>query len=330
MWVPGGTRVPPPRTVPCSTAPIDVDRNTRAAWKRTSLDAVISAAGILLAISGGYGLCFDEVPFPPTPSRVQQHKQRADTELETVGAVAELKGKVNPKPEANRKGQRWRRRTGPRKCQIFHQTPVGDITPHTRAEPVLFDRFRFLLLLLLLLLVFSWNASWWPPHKAMRGAAKKASVEGASEELERRSQYLSSLIQRTKVKSEADQDTKEVVEAAAKSERRELHDHSQHRHHHQEPRQRKQEEDVEDKQEDEEKKGIKDGDGVDGGPPQEQRQPPNVKVRAADMPLALQKRAFRCARETLASMPKLQSKRLACALKKARFFPLYLLFNQLT
>ncbi|URE19397.1 Dynein light chain type 1 [Musa troglodytarum] len=154
----------------------------------------------------------------------------------------------------------------------------------------------------------------------MRGAAKKAAVEGASEELERRSQYLSSLIHRTKVKSEADQDKKEVVEAAAKSERRE--------HHHQEPRQRKQKEDVEDKQE-EEKKGIKDGDGFDGDPPQEQRQPPNVKVRASDMPLALQKRAFKCARETLASMPRLESKRLACALKKARFFPLYFLFNYL-
>ncbi|URE19395.1 Dynein light chain type 1 [Musa troglodytarum] len=99
----------------------------------------------------------------------------------------------------------------------------------------------------------------------MRGAAKKAAVEGASEELERRSQYLSSLIHRTKVKSEADQ----------------------------------------------------------------QRQPPNVKVRASDMPLALQKRAFKCARETLASMPRLESKRLACALKKARFFPLYFLFNYL-
>ncbi|URE19393.1 Dynein light chain type 1 [Musa troglodytarum] len=106
----------------------------------------------------------------------------------------------------------------------------------------------------------------------MRGAAKKAAVEGASEELERRSQYLSSLIHRTKVKSEADQDKKEVVE---------------------------------------------------------QRQPPNVKVRASDMPLALQKRAFKCARETLASMPRLESKRLACALKKARFFPLYFLFNYL-
>ncbi|URE19390.1 Dynein light chain type 1 [Musa troglodytarum] len=127
----------------------------------------------------------------------------------------------------------------------------------------------------------------------MRGAAKKAAVEGASEELERRSQYLSSLIHRTKVKSEADQ-----------------------------------KEDVEDKQE-EEKKGIKDGDGFDGDPPQEQRQPPNVKVRASDMPLALQKRAFKCARETLASMPRLESKRLACALKKARFFPLYFLFNYL-
>ncbi|KAL6985112.1 hypothetical protein U1Q18_018488, partial [Sarracenia purpurea var. burkii] len=45
----------------------------------------------------------------------------------------------------------------------------------------------------------------------------------------------------------------------------------------------------------------------------------NVRVRASDMPLALQNRAFRCARESLdsISMPgKLDSKRLALALKK--------------
>ncbi|KAL7000901.1 hypothetical protein U1Q18_002053 [Sarracenia purpurea var. burkii] len=43
----------------------------------------------------------------------------------------------------------------------------------------------------------------------------------------------------------------------------------------------------------------------------------NVRVRASDMPLALQNRAFRCARENLDSMPgKLDSKRLALALKK--------------
>ncbi|KAK2982154.1 hypothetical protein RJ640_003655 [Escallonia rubra] len=43
----------------------------------------------------------------------------------------------------------------------------------------------------------------------------------------------------------------------------------------------------------------------------------NIRVRAADMPLALQNRAFRCTRDTLGSMPgKLDSKRLALALKK--------------
>ncbi|URE33137.1 dynein light chain [Musa troglodytarum] len=109
----------------------------------------------------------------------------------------------------------------------------------------------------------------------MRGAAKKA----ASEELERRSQYLSSLVQREK----------EVVE-----ERREK------------------------------KKGVGDGGRCVGDvrdPPQGQQQQQkeeemNVKVRAADMSPALQKHAFRCARETLTSMPKLESKRLALALKK--------------
>lgn len=41
-----------------------------------------------------------------------------------------------------------------------------------------------------------------------------------------------------------------------------------------------------------------------------------VRVRAADMPLALQRRAIRIAREAVLSMPRLESKRLALALKK--------------
>lgn len=77
-------------------------------------------------------------------------------------------------------------------------------------------------------------------------------MEGAEEELERRSKFLSSLIQR-----------KKAVEQ------------------------------------------------------QEQHDCLNVRVRASDMPLPLQNRAFRCAREHLDSMPgKLDSKRLALALKK--------------
>ncbi|CAL9042979.1 uncharacterized protein LOC135648393 [Musa acuminata AAA Group] len=152
----------------------------------------------------------------------------------------------------------------------------------------------------------------------MRGAAKKA----ASEELERRSQYLSSLVQRTKIMGDnaaaaADHDKKEVVEStAAKPERREqLRQWSQ---------QRMQEKEVVEESR-EKKKGVGDGDRCVGDvrdPPQGQQQQQqkeeemNVKVRAADMSLALQKHAFRCARETLTSMPKLESKRLALALKK--------------
>ncbi|KAG5240502.1 hypothetical protein OIU76_013878 [Salix suchowensis] len=50
---------------------------------------------------------------------------------------------------------------------------------------------------------------------------------------------------------------------------------------------------------------------------QEQPSKLSVRVRAADMPIALQDRAFRCARDQLDSMPgKLDSKRLALALKK--------------
>ncbi|QCD85350.1 Dynein light chain [Vigna unguiculata] len=47
----------------------------------------------------------------------------------------------------------------------------------------------------------------------------------------------------------------------------------------------------------------------------------NVRVRASDMPLPLQNAAFRCARHLLDSMPpkKLDSKRLALALKKVTF-----------
>ncbi|PPE02012.1 hypothetical protein GOBAR_DD01009 [Gossypium barbadense] len=50
---------------------------------------------------------------------------------------------------------------------------------------------------------------------------------------------------------------------------------------------------------------------------QEQNEHLNVKVRASDMPLALQNKAFKCARDQLDYMPgKLDSKRLALALKK--------------
>ncbi|KAG1358755.1 putative Dynein light chain [Cocos nucifera] len=117
-------------------------------------------------------------------------------------------------------------------------------------------------------------------------------MEGASEELERRSRYLSSLIQRTKLNPVGEQEKRHQQSAKPDKEK------------HQPRRQRR------------EKK--EEGDGVvDGGEDDEQRQ--NLRVRATDMPPALQKRAFRCARETLAAMPKLDSKKLALALKKARY-----------
>ena len=58
----------------------------------------------------------------------------------------------------------------------------------------------------------------------------------------------------------------------------------------------------------------------------------NVRVRACDMPLSLQNRAFRSARDLLDSMPskKLDSKRLALALKKVTFFHFLYLFIYLS
>lgn len=44
-----------------------------------------------------------------------------------------------------------------------------------------------------------------------------------------------------------------------------------------------------------------------------------VRVRASDMPIPLQNKAFKCARDVLDSMPgKLDSKRLALSLKKVK------------
>ncbi|KAG8059528.1 hypothetical protein GUJ93_ZPchr0002g23555 [Zizania palustris] len=58
--------------------------------------------------------------------------------------------------------------------------------------------------------------------------------------------------------------------------------------------------------------------GYDGGVGEERKSV--VRVLAADMPPALQRRAFRCARDELAGLPhsprRLQPKRLALALKK--------------
>ncbi|XP_020584168.1 dynein light chain 1, cytoplasmic-like [Phalaenopsis equestris] len=105
---------------------------------------------------------------------------------------------------------------------------------------------------------------------------EKSAMDGASEELERRSRHLSSLIERTKLKGDA---------TRGKEEKKEL------------------------------EKGRDDcGDG--GRVEDDLKDMENIRVRAADMPRELQRRAFRCARETLSGMPKLDSKRLALVLKK--------------
>ncbi|KAJ6832995.1 dynein light chain 1, cytoplasmic-like [Iris pallida] len=102
-------------------------------------------------------------------------------------------------------------------------------------------------------------------------------MDSARSELERRSRYLSSLIRRTKLADGEEEEEEEVVVVV--------------------------------KEEGKGKGKEKEG----GGEPEERH---SIRVRAADMPPALQRRAFRCAREVLGGMPKTDSKRLALALKK--------------
>ncbi|CAN6238452.1 unnamed protein product [Urochloa humidicola] len=145
-------------------------------------------------------------------------------------------------------------------------------------------------------------------------------MDPASEELERRSRYLSSLIRRTKLSAappplpepepevapapkpdpepEAAVGRREEAEPAAlavvdEKEKREV------------------------KQEGADGKGkeIKGKEGG-GGLKEEGARKVSVRVRAADMPLPLQRRAIRLAYEAIAAMPRLDSKRLALALKK--------------
>ncbi|KAK8959212.1 hypothetical protein KSP40_PGU013964 [Platanthera guangdongensis] len=108
---------------------------------------------------------------------------------------------------------------------------------------------------------------------------EKSGMDGASEELERRSRYLSSLIQRTKLKEDANR-----------------------------------EEEKEGKEKEPVKAKSYSGHGREAADDLKDAQ--NIRVRACDMPPELQRRAFHCAREALGAMPKLDSKRLALALKK--------------
>uniref|UniRef100_A0A0E0K1K0 Dynein light chain n=1 Tax=Oryza punctata TaxID=4537 RepID=A0A0E0K1K0_ORYPU len=132
-------------------------------------------------------------------------------------------------------------------------------------------------------------------------------MDPASEELEQRSRYLNSLIRRTKLHAAPaldpppspptpppEPETKmqlgmERVEEAAKKaavavvEKREVKEEG--------------------------------GGGGQAGKGKEERKV-SVRVRAADMPLAMQRRAVRLAYDAVAAMARLDSKRLALALKK--------------
>ncbi|CAN6232211.1 unnamed protein product, partial [Urochloa humidicola] len=156
-----------------------------------------------------------------------------------------------------------------------------------------------------------------------------AAMDPASEELERRSRYLSSLIRRTKLSAApasapppAPLPEPEPALAAPKPEpepavgRREREEAK--------PAPLAVVEEKEKREVKEEEAAGADGKGKEikgkecgGGLKKEEgARKVSVRVRAADMPLPLQRRAIRLAYEAIASMPRLDSKRLALALKK--------------
>lgn len=130
---------------------------------------------------------------------------------------------------------------------------------------------------------------------------ERAKMERAADELERRSRYLSDLIQQQR-RSRGDGRVGEGKERMAAGQEVVVVVKEQG------PPEEKQ------------RKRIVDGGRAGSVDPKEQQHPSNIRVRAADMPLELQRRAFRCARQVLGTMPKLDSKRLALTLKKVMPF----------
>ena len=148
-------------------------------------------------------------------------------------------------------------------------------------------------------------------------------MDPASKELERRSRYLSSLIRRTKLSAATapppQPEPEPEPEVAPPNPEPEP-----------EPKaavgkrgEAKAAEPVAEEEEKREAKEAGDGKGKeikgkdDGGPKEDDSsRKVSVRVRAADMPLPLQRRAVRLAYEAIAAMPRLDSKRLALALKK--------------
>jgi dynein light chain LC8-type len=119
---------------------------------------------------------------------------------------------------------------------------------------------------------------------------RNTAMDPAFEELERRSRYLSSLVRRSRLVDPPEAEP-EVEPGAGEGKG----DNAE----------------AADGKETTKVKAM----GEEGGKKAEERKV-TVKVRAADMPLPLQRRAVRVAAEAVAAMPKLESKRLALALKK--------------
>ncbi|KAG2659361.1 translation initiation factor IF-2-like [Panicum virgatum] len=151
-------------------------------------------------------------------------------------------------------------------------------------------------------------------------------MDPASEELERRSRYLSSLIRRTKLGAAPAPAPLPVPEpeAAAAAEPNPEPEPAVGRRGEAKPALAA----VEEKEKEKEKREVG-GEGggakgkeikakVEGGLKEEEGgvRKLSVRVRAADMALPLQRRAIRLAYEAIAAMPRLDSKRLALALKK--------------
>ena len=153
-------------------------------------------------------------------------------------------------------------------------------------------------------------------------------MDPASEELERRTRYLSSLIRRTKLGAAPAPAPLPVPEpeAAAAAEPNPEPEPAVGRRGEAKPALAA----VEEKEKEKEKREVG-GEGggakgkeikakVEGGLKEEEGgvRKLSVRVRAADMALPLQRRAIRLAYEAIAAMPRLDSKRLALALKKVR------------
>ncbi|CAN6235265.1 unnamed protein product [Urochloa humidicola] len=134
-------------------------------------------------------------------------------------------------------------------------------------------------------------------------------MDPASEELERRSRYLSALVRRTRLadppQPEPEPETEEEVLAEAKADVVEPGLKAA-------PRgggEGKGGKEVS-------RANLKERAAVEGEGKAAEGRKVVVCMRAADMPLPLQRRAVRIAVEAVAAMPRLESKRLALALKK--------------